>query len=43
VGGQRWATIQRINDADTNARSDWTTGAGAASTFGLLNVGQSPL
>lgn len=33
-------TIQRINDNDTNSKADWTTGAGAAQTWGLLNVGQ---
>jgi Big-like domain-containing protein len=36
-------SIQRLNDADTNAKADWTTGAGAAPTFGLINVGQTPL
>jgi hypothetical protein len=33
-------SIQRINDADTNSKADWTTGAGAAHTWGLLNAGQ---
>lgn len=36
-------SIQRINDMDTNAKADWTTGAGAASTFGALNAGQATL
>jgi hypothetical protein len=36
-------SIQRVNDTDTNAKGDWTTGAGEANTFGLLNVGQNPL
>lgn len=35
------ASIQRINDNDTNAKADWTTGAGATSTWGALNVGQT--
>jgi Bacterial Ig-like domain len=36
-------SIQRINDSDTNAKADWTTGAGATSTWGALNAGQSAL
>jgi hypothetical protein len=36
-------SIQRVNDADTNAKADWTTGAGAASTWGALNPGQTAL
>ena len=34
-------SIQRIDNNDTNAKTDWTTGAGAASTFGALNAGQT--
>jgi hypothetical protein len=33
-------SIQRINDTDTNAVADWTTGAGVTSTWGLNNAGQ---
>jgi hypothetical protein len=36
-------SIQRIDNTDDNNKADWTTGGGAASTFGLLNAGQSPL
>ncbi|MEP6862620.1 MAG: Ig-like domain-containing protein [Deltaproteobacteria bacterium] len=36
-------SIQRINDADTNALADWTTGAGAVSTWGANNVGQTDI
>ncbi len=36
-------SIQRLNDADTNVKADWTTGAGAASTWGALNAGQAAL
>jgi hypothetical protein len=36
-------TMQRVNDADTNAKADWTTGAGAAASWGALNPGQSAL
>ena len=36
-------SIQRIDDTDDNNKGDWTTGSGAASTFGSLNAGQSPL
>jgi len=34
-------SIQRINNSDTNSKSDWTTGAGSTSTWGALNPGQS--
>ncbi|MDX2089493.1 MAG: hypothetical protein SFX73_16690 [Kofleriaceae bacterium] len=34
-------TIQRVNNTDTNSKADWTTGAGAAHTWGLLNAGQN--
>jgi hypothetical protein len=34
-------SIQRVDDNDTNAKADWTTGAGATSTFGALNAGQT--
>ena len=39
-------SIQRIDDDDTNTKADWSTPDGNANpafTFGLLNVGQSPL
>ncbi|HET9990692.1 MAG TPA: Ig-like domain-containing protein [Kofleriaceae bacterium] len=36
-------SIQRINDADTNALADWTTGAGVASTWGANNAGQADI
>jgi len=36
-------SIQRTGNVDTNAKTDWTTGAGLASTFGALNVGQTAL
>ncbi|HEY0250657.1 MAG TPA: hypothetical protein VGC41_03980, partial [Kofleriaceae bacterium] len=36
-------TIQRVNDADTNKKADWTTGAGVTSTWGTINVGQAAL
>ncbi len=35
-------SIQRLDNTDDNTKADWTTGAGADSTFGLLNVGQTP-
>jgi len=34
-------SIQRINNVDTNSKADWTIGAGAASTWGALNPGQT--
>jgi len=34
-------SIQRTSDSDVNDKTDWTTGAGAASTFGVLNAGQA--
>jgi len=40
VGG---TSIQRINDADTNAAPDWTTGAGVASSWGANNAGQADI
>jgi hypothetical protein len=39
VGGN---SIQRLDDTDDNNQADWTTGAGAASTWGALNPGQTP-
>ena len=36
-------SIQRVDDTDDNDKADWTTGAGAASTWGALNVGQTAL
>jgi hypothetical protein len=36
-------SIQRTDDMDTNTLAGWSTGAGAASSWGLLNAGQSPL
>ena len=36
-------SIQRLDDDDNNTRSDWTTGAGSPSTFGVLNSGQTTL
>ena len=39
IGGN---SIQRIDDTDDNDKADWTTGAGAASTWGALNAGQTP-
>ncbi|MEO8704580.1 MAG: Ig-like domain-containing protein [Kofleriaceae bacterium] len=36
-------SIQRINNADTNNKADWTTGVGVVSTFGALNAGQTAL
>jgi len=35
-------SIQRLDNTDDNDKADWTTGAGAASTFGGLNAGQTP-
>lgn len=38
------ASLQRINDADTNASADWNTGGtGTASSWGVLNAGQTAL
>jgi hypothetical protein len=34
-------SIQRVDDTDDNDKADWTTGAGAASTWGALNAGQA--
>jgi hypothetical protein len=34
-------SIQRINNGDTNTKADWTA-APAASSFGVLNAGQTP-
>ncbi len=36
-------SIQRLDDTDDNDKADWTTGAGAASTWGALNPGQTAL
>lgn len=40
-------SIQRINDTDTDGKADWSTGGpvgtGTASSFGLINVGQTPI
>jgi hypothetical protein len=35
-------SIQRIDNTDDNDKADWTTGAGAPSTWGALNPGQTP-
>jgi hypothetical protein len=35
-------SIQRNANVDSNDKNGWTTGAGAAPTWGLLNFGQSP-
>jgi hypothetical protein len=35
-------SIQRLDDTDDNNKADWTTGAGAAQTWGALNAGQTP-
>ena len=34
-------SIQRLDNTDDNDKADWTTGAGAASTWGALNAGQT--
>ncbi|MEZ4398522.1 MAG: Ig-like domain-containing protein [Kofleriaceae bacterium] len=34
-------SIQRLDNTDDNDLADWSTGAGPASTFGLINVGQT--
>ncbi|HEU0037559.1 MAG TPA: Ig-like domain-containing protein [Kofleriaceae bacterium] len=36
------SSIQRLDNTDDNNVGDWTTGAGVASTFGLINIGQTP-
>ena len=42
AAAQTGNSFQRINDLDTNASADWTTGgAGAAPTWGALNAGQA--
>ncbi len=38
---QAGTSIQRISDTDTDGKADWTTGAGAVSTWGAINVGQA--
>jgi hypothetical protein len=35
-------SIQRTTNLDSNDKNGWTAGAGAPSTWGLLNVGQTP-
>ena len=35
-------SIQRVDDTDDDDKADWTTGAGAASSWGAANAGQSP-
>ena len=35
-------SIQRLDNTDDNNVGDWTTGAGSVSTFGVINVGQTP-
>jgi hypothetical protein len=35
-------TIQRTTNVDSNDKEGWTTGAGAAQTWGLPNPGQAP-
>ncbi len=34
-------SIQRLDNTDDHNKADWTTGAGAASTWGALNAGQT--
>ncbi len=34
-------SIQRLDNTDDNNKADWTTGGGAASTWGALNAGQT--
>ena len=34
-------SIQRLDNTDDNDKADWTTGAGAASTWGAMNPGQT--
>lgn len=34
-------TIQRLDNTDENDEADWSSGAGAAQTWGLINVGQT--
>ncbi|MCE9580874.1 MAG: Ig-like domain-containing protein, partial [Deltaproteobacteria bacterium] len=34
-------SIQRVDNSDDNDKADWSTGAGPASTWGALNVGQT--
>jgi hypothetical protein len=34
-------SCQRLDNTDDNNKADWTTGAGAASTWGALNAGQT--
>lgn len=36
-------SIQRLNNSDHNDLADWTAGAGAAETWGVLNAGQAPM
>jgi len=36
-------SIQRLDDRDGNTKADWTSGAGAASTWGALNANQQPI
>jgi hypothetical protein len=40
ASAQTGNSFQRLTDVDTNSSADWTTGAGAAPTWGALNVGQ---
>jgi hypothetical protein len=40
-GATTATSMQRINDMDTNAKADWSTGVSTASTWGALNVGQT--
>jgi hypothetical protein len=35
-------SIQRLDNTDDNDQADWTTGAGNAATFGLINANQTP-
>jgi DNA/RNA endonuclease G (NUC1) len=37
------SSIQRLDDNNARGKADWTTGAGAASTWGAVNAGQHPL
>ncbi|MGN6104698.1 MAG: Ig-like domain-containing protein [Kofleriaceae bacterium] len=44
TGTSRTGTsLQRLDNTDDNDNADWTTGAGAAQTWGALNAGQTPL
>jgi len=40
-GATTATSMSRVNDADTNAKADWSTGVSTASTWGVLNAGQT--